>query len=381
MKKVVFASFAKFPRGDSNAIHFVNIGTIFLNLGYEVHFVGFGNEDFNDEFGEYHSLKTVKSKNNIVAKVLNHLNMEKKVAVFLMKKFADADVIIFSDCLNKKWFRKIADFYSKVNPKSKLIISMTEEYEKDEFDKMDYFAKRGLKRNQYLNNDFNDKRFRFICISKFLEAKFKNRGFKTIYLPFTFSNSFIGTICQKEHDCINFIYTGSPNNKDRLLLILKAFSLIEQKGFCLSVVGVDEKWIKDRDNDTFQKIKHFTTFFGRKEYEFVRSVYETADFSLLLRDPNKTFTKAGCPTKIVESLFFGVPPITNLTGDLKDFLIDMDNSIIVKDCSAESFAFSVERALMQSDNLQVMKCNAKETAQTHLESSKYIDKIVEILDN
>lgn len=381
MKKVVFASFAKFPRGDSNAIHFVNIGSIFCDLGYDVSYLGYGSLNSNDEFGHYYSLKKTH-KNSFLAKVINHLNMGGRLCKVLKHSFNVADVVVLSGCLKKNQFKNLRKYFLIHSPKTNFVLSMTEEYTRDEFDNFDYFVKRGFKINKYLNNEFDDKATKILAISSYLNDKFLNKGFESLYLPFVFSDKFNQMPESVKHDKINFLYCGSPDNKDKLLEMLEAFSQLDKeftRKIHLNLVGINETWINERNSNLYGKLKDFATCFGRKDYEFVRNIYAESDYSILLRDGNKTFVKAGCPTKIVESLFYGVCPVTNLTSDLGKYLEDGVNSIVVKDCSVESFEESLINSINNFDKINNLKKNARLTYEKHFKASNYKDKVKEFL--
>ena len=381
MKTVVFASFAKFPNGDSNAIHLVNMGTIFSNIGYATKFVGFGSKDSSDTFGKYLSLN-VSHKNNLISKISNHIAMDRKIYSFLKKLSPSPDVIVISGSLSNKYYKKLANHFEKKSPNTQLLISMTEQYTKDEFDHLSFLVKRGYKRNQYLNEKFSDKRYKMLCISRYLYSHFKGKGFKSLFLPFVFSNKYIGQINSNKHDKLNFIYSGSPDNKDRLIEMLNAFSGLSdeyKRIIHLNLLGVDENWINKKEPNLLNKIKEFTTVYGRKDYTSVKQIYSISDYSILLRDDKKLYAMAGCPTKVTESLFFKVVPITNLTGDLKDYLIDNKNAFIVKQCSTESFKKGILRAIENKSNINIMKKNCYETSQEFLESSNYNKKLEDFL--
>ena len=381
MKKVVLASFAKFPEGDSNAVHFLNIGSIFSELGYDVSFVGFGERDLNNSFGKVYSLnRSIQS--NLISKVRNHLHMDSKLLQFLFKNYADADVVIIAACLSKQSLNKLQKFYSKHSPKTQLLLSMTEMYTRDEFDNYNYFVKRGFKRNQFLNTTFNNKYYKVICISKFLKENFDKRGFKTLYLPFVFSNKYIGKLQKAEHDKINYLYAGSPDNKDMLLDIVRAFSELSDENknkIALKIVGVNKEWFEKRDSSLIKKVSSFITFCGRVPREEISRFYIDADYSLLLRDENKLFVKAGCPTKIIESLFYGVPPVTNLFGDLPDFLYDSENSIIANGHSISEFKEAIIKSINNYDLHEKLSKNALKTANSVFEVSNYTVPMKEFL--
>lgn len=66
---------------------------------------------------------------------------------------------------------------------------------------------------------------------------------------------------------------------------------------------------------------------------------------MLIRDENLRYAKAGFPTKIVESLACGTPPLCNYSSDLELYLKDRQNSIIANGHTAKDVCEAVKNAL------------------------------------
>lgn len=95
--------------------------------------------------------------------------------------------------------------------------------------------------------------------------------------------------------------------------------------------------------------------------EVLRRLTES-HFSVLLR-PITRYSTAGFPSKIPESLAAGTPPMVNLTSDLGEYLVDGENAVLVKACTAESFAAAVRRALtMPEPERDRLSANARACA-------------------
>lgn len=106
----------------------------------------------------------------------------------------------------------------------------------------------------------------------------------------------------------------------------------------VNIYGVHEKQAKKWfSTKLYKRISKFVNFYTNVKREQLINAIMHSDFSILLRNSDEEFAKAGFPTKISESLFYGVPPITNISSDLNDYLIDKYNSIIVEDAINELF--------------------------------------------
>ncbi|WP_344082459.1 glycosyltransferase [Nostocoides veronense] len=69
-------------------------------------------------------------------------------------------------------------------------------------------------------------------------------------------------------------------------------------------------------------------FMGAREASEVRTRLGQADYTILIRDESR-LTRAGFPTKVVESVTAGVPPIVSETGDIALYIRDGENGVIL----------------------------------------------------
>lgn len=209
-----------------------------------------------------------------------------------------------------------------------------------------------------------------------------DRGLKCIYVPFSFNLSFISEHIKKPHphQGINYIYCGNPENKDLLPTIIKAFSNFSQKmtenKVHLDVIGVDEKWVTKHHAGSFDS--YHIRFLGRQNRDAIFKSYAKSDYSILLRDENKIFAKAGFPTKISESMILGVPPITNLTSNLSDYLSN-ENSIIVKGHEESDLLNALFYSVSDIASNQARKNAAHITAKANFDIEKYKDILLSLL--
>jgi glycosyltransferase involved in cell wall biosynthesis len=118
---------------------------------------------------------------------------------------------------------------------------------------------------------------------------------------------------------------------------------------------------------------------GRVPHESVPQYLAAADFSVLLRRPER-YAMAGFPTKVVESLATGTPVIVNHTSDLSEYIRDGKEGIVVDGYSAEGLAAALERAasLGQSDRSR-MRLAAQRRALVSFDYTQYVDAIREFI--
>lgn len=140
---------------------------------------------------------------------------------------------------------------------------------------------------------------------------------------------------KKEHDGIEFVYAGSPSRtKERLDLIVNAVEKLNEKvKVNLTVVGITEKQFSKMyaiPSKEYGCVK----FLGRVTHSEALNSVAQADYSFLIRDENRV-TKAGFPTKFVESISAGTAVIANDNSNIArhimegvgGYIVDSDNLI------------------------------------------------------
>ena len=383
-KTVLFITKAKFPNDNAFATYLGAIASIYKKAGYDVVCVGNGytprsqiNESY---FGKYISLRNNSS--SLISKIFSHLLFESRVFRFLDNNYEKPTHIFFSCEFSIDFYYKIKKIYSDLGVGFSFIV--TEEYTKDEFEKYNLLARNSLNVNHYFLDKYDEKEDSFIVISKYLQNKLNDRQIKNIYVPFSFNQDYVSSVKKDniKHDGINYIYCGNPENKDLLPVMLNVFSNlneeIKKKGVRLSVVGVDDEWAIRHGVQTIDK--DVIKFYGRRDRDFVIYKYAESDYSVLLRDEDKTFAKAGFPTKISESMTFGVVPITNLSSNLSDYL-NKENAIIVNGHKEENFVEAISTSINEVDSLSKRKKNAIMTAQKAFNIETYKDELLSLIND
>ena len=131
-------------------------------------------------------------------------------------------------------------------------------------------------------------------------------------------------------------YIGSPGarmGKDRLNVIIEALFQCGCRNLSLEIAGITrenyEKFFPAH-HEMLEKLigEDRLCFHGRLEHKAALELLKTADFSIFYREDNR-MTRAGFPTKFVESISCGVPVITTETSDLKKYLRDGRNGLVI----------------------------------------------------
>ena len=127
------------------------------------------------------------------------------------------------------------------------------------------------------------------------------------------------------------VYAGSPcAKKERLDLLVRA--IIKVGAFKLNVVGItkDEflKMYPQKQHKDYNDIDNTVRFYGRINHIEALENVKNADYSVIIRENNR-ITKAGFPTKFVESISCGTPVITSKNSDVEDYIISGKNGYTV----------------------------------------------------
>ena len=379
MNQAVIITENKYPLGDAGAIRQHAMAKILKALGYDVTVVGYGSytcKKLNEYEGiKYISLKA-KSENKFIRIIYRFLFGFRAVR-YIKKQIKNPSVIMLVDTLPYAW-KLIEGFGVKNN--IKLIHDSVEWYSPEEFSN-------GEKNVQYIlkektNTKIINKNWNVVAISKFLEAHFKNIAKDVVRVPVVMDTESILFEIEKKQisQKTRFVYVGAPGRKDYLKEIIESFELLEKqyKEMCeLHIVGVTEKELVKAcgvKETTLENLKGLLSAYGRLPHsEAIRWVRE-ADFTLLLRDSDLRYAKAGFPTKIVESLSCGTPPVCNFSSDLDIYLKDGENAFISHSHKPEDLKNALIKAISCSlKQKNEMRKSARRTAEENFDYKNYID--------
>lgn len=376
---IIIVSFNKFPNGDAGAVREHTFGKLLSSIGHNVFFVGMGSDPYrikNQYFGfEYISLRLGRS--GIINRLRNYFGYAGRLKNFLKEYHASSkiDVIWVVDIplnalINVKSFAKEYNI--------RLIHDSVEWYSQEQFD-LGKLAPAYILKNLY-NRYFIDNQFKVIAISRFLQKHFDSREIQTVRIPVILDMEEIK--CNKTCNFENLIllYAGSPGKKDYLKEIIEGISMLNDSELSqieLRVLGITLEQIKALagiQQSCLERLKENLKVLGRVPRATVLKNLEEADFTVLLRSPVQRYAKAGFPTKVVESLATATPVILNITSDLGDYIKDMQEGLIVKDCSATAVADTIKQALsLDNGQKQIMRQNARKCAEQNFDYRKYIE--------
>ena len=366
-KQILYIGGFELPDKNAAAHRVIANGKLLKDLGYEVIFYGISKENSITYFNNSYKIFGFEcyARNypkNIKQQLRMLINIDDYIRVII--KYSNIDTVICYNMpslplyrlklyCNKREIRIISDCteWYKSSIKGNLLIGIIKRF--DSFLRMRFI---------HLKLDG------IIAISEFLFDFYAKKGIKTIKIPplIDIYDKKWETSFHEGNKNIEIVYAGGAFSlkdsyvKDRLDIVVMALSHLKTEGlrFSFNVVGCTL--------DDFRKfypglIKNLDvldqdiTFFGRVNHEEAIKLIKKADYSIFLRDEN-IVTKAGFPTKFVESITCGTPVLTNRNSNVSDFMVESKNGYFIDLFSLETIYKTMNTALsVNPSNLLKMK--------------------------
>ena len=378
--KIVICGLLKFPAGDAGSLRQYQLAIMLRELGHDVLVAGLGSENKRkiEQYREVNYTSLRYGDNKLQNKVLSHLLYWKNLKKVL-RKYAP-DVIIMDDLGPAKTIK--LKHYCKVK-KIRLIHDSVEWYSPEQFKhgKLSFsYIKKDL-----LNRVLIDKTCGVIAISRYLEDHFKAKGCRCVRIPIVISESDLCKEKELPEDKVVFTYAGQPGKKDYLHVMLDAFALLPDElleRVIFHIVGCTKEQMiaAGISNEVLNKLEKQVVIHGRVSHDEVLRILKETHFTLLVRSPVQRYAKAGFPTKIVESLAHGTPPVCNLTSDLAEYLKDEKNAFIIPGYTCEDIKTTIERVILKHSLIgEEMRVEARKTAEESFDYRRYVDIINELI--
>lgn len=195
-----------------------------------------------------------------------------------------------------------------------------------------------------------------------------------------------------EKDCkpktIEFIYPGAKLNgcEDNIELMISTFNRIPtemKKNVKLHITGVtDEKLMKKMGNkvDELQGLKDILVIHEWLDYKELISLYQKMDYLILVRYVNSA-TIANFPSKVPETLSFGIIPVCTKVGEYtSSYLINGMNSIVFNADNADECYDAIKKAInVTNDEYLQLRKRAREAAMYKFGYKNWSQKLSDFL--
>lgn len=150
----------------------------------------------------------------------------------------------------------------------------------------------------------------------------------------------------------HLVYAGSPGTKDQIQFLVEALSH-SSAPYHLDIIGIT----KAQYLEQFPSHAHLLEvkaeeirFLGRLGHLETLSYVQAADYSCFFRE-NTRVTRAGFPTKFVESISCGTPVLTNQSSNLMDYMQTGAYGVCLEELTRSSIEKGLSMCLTQGQPL------------------------------
>lgn len=327
MKNILYMGGFELPDKNAAAHRVINNAKALKKLGYNVFFIGVkrNQKEIISEVKNYEGFYfwNIKKPHNLISwfqylisikkeiELINKNNLEiNKFILYNYPSLKMLKIMKYAKKNNIEIYSDITERYGLISLKIHDIIKFFD----SEF------------RIRLLNKKTNGN----ICTSSYLFNLYNN---KKCLIPLLVDLSDEKWNISKTQKKRYISYVGSPGKKDNLALIVKYFLKIKEISNTppLIMVGItEEEFYKSNKEllDYRKKISSFVKFLGRVNHNKAIEIEKESSFTIFFREVNMV-SKAGFPTKFVESISCGTPVITNETSDLNKYLIEGKNGFFI----------------------------------------------------
>ncbi|PYC76000.1 hypothetical protein C7C45_02535 [Micromonospora arborensis] len=194
-----------------------------------------------------------------------------------------------------------------------------------------------------------------IAISEVLERHFVGQGRPTLVVPPQVDCAgYDDPAPPSLTDGLRLLYAGSAGAKDHLSVVLEAIRGLapaERARVRLVIAGISREQagdLSDLNGASSADLDDQVCFLGWVPRDRVLAELGRAHFSVLVRPP-AGYAQAGFPSKVPESLAAGCPVLLNHTSDLRRYIVDGREGIVLDGSGVDDVRRGLERALLLDD--------------------------------
>lgn len=384
MNRVFICGYFNFPRGGAAANYVQSFAKVFLRLGKNVIVISNINPNIKLEGNKYQEIQVenVQLREDKLGHYIDfNFLMGKYYEQILSGLSVDCSDLIIAYSRDSFILNSVLKIGKKVGAKTG--VCLVEWFEKKDYGK--WFRNVEYWKSQISFYRVNLKFDYIFPISTYIEGYYKKKNCKTFRLPSLVDTEEFEYNEKKITDKRIFIFPGNGKMKDALEETIQAFALLRDEEvlkleFHICGVGkLAKQIIKENklENSPAGKI----VIHEWMPYEELIDLYRRAHFMILARDISR-MTLANFPSKIPETLSYGIIPICSRVGDYtKLYLMDGVNSLIMDGCNVQTILHGIRRALAMSDQDIINYSNkCRITAETKFDYKQWVKPLDKFLE-
>ncbi len=376
-QKILFINYYAYPGGDAGSFRVRALGRVFEHLGYAWEVLGMG----KPESGTVWAFSLRAGRGRRFDRLVDHVMHGVRLRRFMRAQGDSYTHLLFSDM--PFWSMVYLPKYAKKHGKI-LLHDSVEWYSPEQFT-LGRFDYRYIAK-ELLNRVVVAPPTKVIAISRFLQQHFEGRGCESVRIPAILDLDEYPTDKNVSPDRIRILYAGSPGRKDSMCRVVQGYMRLtapERERVSLYLLGIDEAQLRDLCGSMGASFfSRGIQAMGRVSHSRVIDELRHADFTILIREDEQRYARAGFPTKVVESLASATPVICNASSDLFEYLEDGKSALRVKSKHPADVTAALRRALTLDPASRALMCReARECAEQWFSPSVYVGAMEHLLES
>ena len=310
---IIYMGLFELPDKNAAAHRVINNGKVFAALGYRVvllgtvkdSFSGIRQTDYNENYYEESYPKGTKSW-------VIHLFDTKNIEA-LAEKYPDTRLIITYNA-PMVTYKAVKRAFAKKNIKTAYDCTEWNDYTEGSFIKRWYKKIDEKQIRTKLKKNCND----IIVISSLMEKQYQGNNLLKLPPLVDIDEPIWHQEIEDHPDVFEFCFAGTVGAKERVDIIVDAFSHLPLKNARLRIVGITEKEYLAMYSEKGKNIDSRICFMGYLSHEQSIKHLISSDCSIFVREKTRQ-NEAGFPTKFTESYTCGVPLICSDVSDINEY--------------------------------------------------------------
>lgn len=383
VKKAFICSKQNFPRGSAGANYIQFLALALKEVGYNPIVISSGSYQNCLQEKEKYYYKGIEVYNpfkfkNKIAKHFEFVYGDAFRFVEALREYnASEEDIIISYLLDERPLKSILNYSKNRGIKSAACVV-------EWFPKENFTSKRSYDSYMRAMRDIISQYDIILPISHYIAEQYKNSSAKVFVLPIMAdTNEYVYNPRVYERGKRRFIFPANGMMKDSMSNMLEGLArcpkeIREKIEFHVTNYSKEkvEKITQEFSREIRERLNQMLIIHNWLEYDELIELYKKMDFLLLAREENQ-MTLANFPSKVPETMTYGIIPVVSEVGDYtRIYLKNHENSLVFKGCSVDDCIAAIIRATsLNNEEISRLENAARETAVNVFDYHNWVEKI------